>query len=65
MIIDIVDFTWRKTIKTCPHCDKKFYCYEKEQIPGFRDFEEMICPNCLKVIKRSMEYEYYTEVIYD
>lgn len=45
---------------TCPECGKKFKCLEIEQMPGFRDRYEKICPHCHCVIRSSMEYEYFT-----
>ena len=44
----------------CPHCGKQFLVYEEEQIPGFRNLEDMICPYCNSVVKQSMEFEYRT-----
>ena len=63
MSFSLVDFTWRKSKETCPFCNKEFLCYEKDQIPGFRNTEEKICPYCFGVIKTTLEYEYYTEII--
>ena len=47
-------------VKECPYCGRRYVCYEEEQIPGFRDWEEEICPHCGKVIQKSMEYEWRT-----
>lgn len=48
-------------ITTCPKCGKQFRVYEVEQIPGFRDTEEMICPYCKHVCRTSLEYEFMTQ----
>lgn len=48
-------------IATCPKCGKQFRVYEVEQIPGFRDTEEMICPYCKHVCRTSLEYEFTTQ----
>ena len=44
----------------CPYCGKDFYCEYVEQIPGFRDKEDKVCPHCKRVLRTSMEYEFYT-----
>lgn len=50
-------------VVSCPKCKRKFKVYETNQIPGFRDTEDMICPYCGEKVKTSMEYEYTTEKI--
>lgn len=47
-------------VKECPFCGHKYICYEEEQIPGFKDWEEEVCPHCDHVIRTSMEYEFRT-----
>lgn len=59
----LVDDRWLQSKEICPHCKKTFNCYRKPQIPGFRDAEDMICPYCDKLVKTSMEWEFYTETI--
>lgn len=49
-----------RQIEKCPYCEKEFYCVYVEQTPGFRDTEEKVCPYCKKVLRTSMEYEFYT-----
>lgn len=44
----------------CPHCGKEYLLETWEQTPGFRDSVEEICPYCEKVIRKSMEYEFFT-----
>ena len=44
----------------CPHCREVFECTEYEQVPGFRDMEDMYCPYCGKVVRSSMEYYFHT-----
>lgn len=47
----------------CPECGKEFIVTEFDQIPGFRDKEELICPYCHKVLRTSMEVEFYPEKV--
>ena len=47
-------------VESCPKCKKKFKVLETEQIPGFRDTEEMICPYCGHIVRTSMTYEFTT-----
>lgn len=42
----------------CPKCDNKFKYYEREQVPGNRDREYLICPWCGEKIESSMERDY-------
>ena len=49
----------------CPYCGKKIQYTEQEQTPGFRFPEELVCPHCLKVVKESLEYEFFVEPVDD
>lgn len=48
-------------IVTCPDCKNKFKVLQVKQIPGYRNMEEQVCPYCNAIVKRSMEYDFYTE----
>lgn len=47
---------------TCK-CGAKFIVTEKDQTPGFRETEELICPKCRTVISKSREVEFSTRLI--
>lgn len=49
---------YQRTTK-CPYCEHEFEYEEEEQVPGFRIKDSLICPKCQKVIKTSMEVEFY------
>lgn len=45
-------------VKKCKYCGE-YYTFEKEeQVPGFRDIDEEVCPYCNKTNNQSMEYEF-------
>lgn len=46
--------------KICPNCNKKFKCTAVEQIAGFRDMSDCICPYCRHVVESSMSWDYHT-----
>jgi phage FluMu protein Com len=52
----------RRTV-TCNYCNKKYMQTVQEQLAGFRDWEEDICPYCHEVNKTSMSEEYFNETI--
>ena len=54
-----------KREEECPFCHKIFMCEFTEQTPGFRWDEDMKCPYCGKVVKTSLEYEFFTYKIED
>ena len=56
----MVNNPYNEEIRICPHCGKEYAVREREQTPGCRDWEEEICPYCGKIIRRSMEWEFYT-----
>lgn len=49
--------SWSKVAK-CPKCGKSYVQNYEEQVPGFRDRSEDICPYCGSVNGSSMEVEY-------
>ena len=51
------------TEKLCPFCGKRYSLTIYEQIPGFRDTEEEVCPYCNETIRTSMEYEFHTDKV--
>lgn len=61
----LVDDTWSKSKEICPFCGNKFICWKKPQYDRFRKEESMICPYCIKTIKVSDEYDFYTEAIWN
>lgn len=54
------DKNYDTVLRRCPHCGKQYIVELLEQTPGFRDSVEEICPYCGKVIRKSMEYEFFT-----
>ena len=42
----------------CSICGKKFRFITEEQIPGFRQMDELRCPYCHTVVAKSMEHEF-------
>lgn len=47
----------------CPKC-KHYFVYETvEQMPGFRDTEDLNCPCCGYTVEQSMEWYYYPHKI--
>ena len=49
--------SWSKVAK-CSKCGKSYVQNYEEQVPGFRDRSEDICPYCGSVNGSSMEVEY-------
>ena len=49
----------------CSKCNRTYLCEIVEQVPGFRDTEEEICPYCGEVVRTSLEYEFHTTKIED
>lgn len=49
--------------RVCPFCGRKYKVLLIPQEPGFRTDEDERCPylDCGKVIKTSLENEFYTE----
>ncbi len=45
-------------IRKCKNCGEYYRCEETEQVPGFREMDEEICPHCKNINGRSMEWEY-------
>jgi len=50
-------------IVTCSHCGKKYRQVSEEQIAGFRDRSEDICPYCHESNGSSMSWDYYNRPI--
>lgn len=51
----------KKVRKKCPHCGKTYICGIIAQRPGYKWREEQICPYCNKIVRTSLEFEFYTE----
>lgn len=43
---------------TCQNCGKKYIQMREEQVPGFRDRSDNICPYCHAENGSSMEWDY-------
>ena len=55
---DLEYFRESSNIVTCPKCNKKYKQFTEDQVPGFRDKSEDICPYCRNVNGTSMDVEY-------
>lgn len=40
------------TYCTCPHCGTKLKIEENDYMPGCREMEEVMCPNCHKEVTK-------------
>lgn len=54
--------SWSNRV-TCPACHKKYIQECEEQVPGFRDRSEDICPYCKSLNGSSMSVEYTNKPI--
>ncbi len=55
-----------KTAKIkCSHCGKIYLQWTENQVPGFRDKNEDICPYCKGSNKSSMEVEFHNSKLED
>ena len=43
----------------CSNCNRKYHQRVEEQVPGFRERDDDICPYCHTSNGSSMSYEYY------
>ena len=55
---DHISDNYSSETEQCPKCGKRFICITEEQVPGFRERDEKICPYCGEELCSSMEYEY-------
>ena len=49
----------------CSHCHKKYIQTTEEQVPGFRDRDDDICPYCGESNGSSMDVEYRNRKLED
>ena len=52
------EFEENNSIVKCSHCNKKYIQEQIDQMPGFREVDEDICPYCYAVNGRSGEVDY-------
>lgn len=52
------EFEENNYIVRCSHCNRKYIQEQIEQVPGFREVDDDICPYCHAVNGRSGEVEY-------
>ena len=49
----------------CGHCGKIYYQERHEQVPGFREVDDDICPYCHESNGRSGDWEFFNRKIED
>lgn len=52
-----------REIVKCSHCNKAYHQYTVEQVPGFREVDDDICPYCNKSNGRSGDVEFFNTPI--
>ena len=62
---DLRGFEERENIVVCNHCKKPYIQRIEEQVPGFRDIDDDICPYCHESNGRSGDVEFYNEPLSD
>ena len=62
---DLREFEDYENIVVCNHCKKLYRQHIEEQIPGFRDIDDDICPYCHESNGRSGDVEFYNEPFSD
>lgn len=53
------EFGEYENIVVCGHCKKMYYQRTEEQVPGFRDVDDDICPYCKESNGRSGDVEFF------
>lgn len=53
------EFEEEENIVVCKHCKKIYYQHTIEQVPGFREVDNDICPYCKESNGRSGDVEYF------
>lgn len=53
------EFQEYEHIVICKYCKKSYRQYVEEQVPGFREIDDDICPYCHEINGRSGEIEFY------
>ena len=62
---DLREFGECENIVVCNHCKKPYRQRTEEQVPGFRDVDDDICPYCHESNGRSGDVEFYNEPLSD
>lgn len=57
------EFYEHEGIVKCLHCNRLYRQRTEEQVPGFREVDEDICPYCNKSNGRSGDVEFYNYAI--
>lgn len=50
-------------IVVCKHCKKMYHQHTEEQVPGFRDIDDDICPYCKESNGRSGDVEFFNRAL--
>lgn len=59
----IREFYEHEGVVVCSHCYRLYKQLIEEQIPGFREVNDDICPYCKKSNGRSSDVEFYNYVL--
>lgn len=57
------EFEENDDIVVCTHCKKPYYQHTIEQVPGFRDVDDDICPYCKESNGRSGDVEFFNRAL--
>ncbi len=61
----MIEFYEQEGIVKCSHCNRLYKQRTEEQIPGFREVDDDICPYCNKSNGRSGDIEFYNYPLTD
>ncbi len=56
---ELQDYSTEEKVSQCKYCGKKYRQVTEEQVPGFRDISDDICPYCNKSNGRSGDVEFF------
>lgn len=62
---DLQNFQECENVCICKYCGKPYHQYCEEQVPGFRDRSDDICPYCHEENGSSMSEEYFNSPFSD
>lgn len=57
------EFEESENIVVCGHCKKPYYQHTTEQVPGFREVDDDICPYCKESNGRSGDVEFFNRAL--
>lgn len=60
---DLADFEISESTVKCGHCGEVYYQELHEQVPGFREVDDDICPYCHESNGRSGDWEFFNRKI--